>query len=181
MLCEKCNKNIANVYLKNNVNGNITENYLCSSCANEVYGKYENEKHDKNLNIFNGLNLNNDFAADVFNMLNFNKMSQGLPGVRNVCPLCGSSFSQIAQTGKIGCGECYRTFKNELEPNVMRIHGRANHTGKIPKNMSLKISNKRKVEELNIRLKKSIIEQNFEEAAEIRDEIKKLNAQEGVN
>lgn len=179
MLCEKCNKNIANVYLKNNVNGNITENYLCSSCANEVYGKYDKyDKYDKNTNIFNG--LNNDFVADVFNMFDFNKMSHALAGARNVCPLCGSNFSQITQTGKVGCGECYKTFKNELEPNVMRIHGRAIHTGKIPKNMSLKISNKRKAEELNIKLKKCISEQNFEEAAEIRDEIKKLNAQEGV-
>ena len=174
MLCERCNKNIANVYLKNNVNGNITESHLCSLCANQVYDKY-----DKNLNLFNG--LSNDFVSDVFNMFDFNKVSHALPAVRNICSLCGLSFAQITQTGKVGCGECYRAFKNELEPNVMRIHGKANHTGKIPKNMSLKISNKRKIEELNIKLKKLINEQNFEEAAQVRDEIKNLNAQEGVS
>ena len=173
MLCQRCNKNIANVYLKNNINGTMTESYLCSSCANEIYGQ--------NLKAFE--NINNDFISDMFNLFNFNKVSPALTSGRNVCPLCGSTFTQIAQSGKVGCGECYTSFRNELEPNVIRIHGKANHTGKIPKNLILKIGNKRKIEELNLKLKNLINEQNFEEAAVIRDEINELNrqnSQEGV-
>ena len=164
MLCQKCNKNIANVYLKNNINGNITESYLCSSCANEIYGE--------SMKAFGG--FNNDFISNMFNL---NKASPALQAVKDVCPLCGSTFAQIAQSGKVGCGECYTTFRNELEPNVMRIHGRAHHTGKIPKNLTLKISGRRKIEELSAKLKKMIEEQNFEEAAVIRDEINNINQQ----
>lgn len=167
MLCEKCNKNIANVYLKNNINGNITENHLCSSCAGEIYGQ-------NYMSLFNS-----NIGSDIFNMFNFNAVSPSLPFVteKQTCPMCGLSFSDITKSGKIGCGKCYETFKNELEPNVMRIHGTARHTGKIPKNRSLQISAKRKIEELNIRLKKTVAEQNFEEAAVIRDEINKINSE----
>jgi len=165
MICEKCNKNIANAYLKNNINGNITENYLCSSCAGELYGK-------------NYMSLlNSDFKSDILNMLNFNKIASpsNANAKNNVCPMCGLSFPDIMQSGKAGCGKCYEAFKNELAPNVMRIHGTARHTGKVPKNMSAQITAKRKIEELNMKLKKMIADQNFEEAAVIRDEINKIN------
>ena len=171
MLCEKCNKNIANVYLKNNINGNMTESHLCSSCAGEIY----NKNYIPIINL-----LNSDFDSDIFSMLNFNKSSQPLQVVeKTTCPMCGLSFSDITKTGKAGCGQCYETFKNELKPNVMRIHGTANHTGKIPKDRSLYINAKRKIEELNIKLNKAVDEQNFEEAVILRDEINKIKG--GVN
>ena len=172
MICEKCNKNIANVYLKNNINGNITENYLCSSCAGQIYGQ-------NYMNLFDNNNLSFDFDSDIFNMLGLNKNpSQSVlteTAKNNKCLMCGSSFYDITQSGKAGCGKCYETFRNEFEPNVTRIHGTAKHTGKIPGNMSAKLTAKRKIEELNIKLKKMIADQNFEEAAVIRDEIKKIN------
>ena len=168
MICEKCNKNIANVYLKNNINGSITESYLCSKCSGELYG----QNFVSPMNVFPG-----NLESDILNLLNFNKTSQPYPALKKaICPMCGSSFFDIVQSGKCGCGECYETFRNELEPNVMRIHGTAKHTGKIPKNQSGKINAKRKIEELNIKLKKMIAEQNFEQAAVIRDEINKISA-----
>ena len=168
MLCEKCNKNIANVYLKNNINGNVTESYLCSSCAGELYG----QTNKPFMNLFSS-----NIESDILNLFNFNKaIPASISSAKNdKCPMCGLSFSDIIQSGKAGCGKCYETFKNEFAPNVMKIHGTAKHTGKIPKNMSVQISNKRKIEELNIKLKKMIADQNFEEAAKIRDEINEIN------
>ena len=129
------------------------------------------------------------FEPDIFNMLIFYKISNDpndpndpqpqTAAERKVCAMCGRSFADITKTGKAGCGECYETFKQELTPTVIRIHGTANHTGKIPKNKRVQISAKRKIEELNKRMKKVIEEQNFEEAAVIRDEINKIKG--GVN
>lgn len=168
MLCEKCNKNIANVYLKNNINGNVTENRLCSSCASELYS-------NSYIPIINMLNGN--IESDIFSMLNFNKNAPALQSVeeKTVCPMCGQAFSDIVKSGKAGCGKCYEIFKNEFMPNIIKIHGTANHTGKIPKSRGLYINAKRKINELNIRMKKAIEEQSFEEAAVIRDEINKIN------
>jgi len=168
MLCEKCNKNIANVYIKNSINGKTTESYLCSACAG-LYGQ-------------NYANLSEgDFASDIFNALNFGKFpSSAAPAAKNTaCPMCGLTFADIAQSGKAGCGKCYATFKSEFEPNVIRIHGTSRHTGKIPKHMSARLNAKRRLDDLGTKLKKVIADQNFEEAAQIRDEINKIKS-EGV-
>jgi len=160
MLCEKCGKNDATVYEKYNINGNISESRLCRNCANK-----------NNIGLFES-NLK---GFDLFNALGFGQLSAGYGAERKSCALCGANFAQLVQSGKIGCGKCYSAFKTELEPTVIKIHGRAKHTGKVPKNLESKISLKRKAEELNTRLKKMIESQNFEEAAVIRDEINNLN------
>ena len=116
-----------------------------------------------------------EFEPDIFNVFILKPSHAVTVAERKTCSMCGLSFADITKTGKVGCGECYEIFKNELKPTVIRIHGTANHTGKIPKNRSVQISAKRKIEELNIRMKKAIEEQNFEEAAVIRDEINKIN------
>ncbi|MCL2098808.1 MAG: UvrB/UvrC motif-containing protein [Oscillospiraceae bacterium] len=114
---------------------------------------------------------NNGF--DLFKALSFGY----IPAVSTeskTCPLCGANFMQLIKSGKIGCGECYSVFKAELEPTIIKLHGRVKHTGKIPKNLESAIGLKRKTEELNVRLKKLIELQKFEEAALVRDEINHL-------
>jgi len=117
------------------------------------------------------------FEPDIFNAFIFNK----IPVYENhenpagkTCPVCRSSFIGIAQSGRAGCGRCYETFKSEFAPNVIRIHGTVNHAGKIPRGRSVQINAKRKIGQLGAQLKKMIDEQNFEEAAVIRDEINAL-------
>jgi len=155
MLCEKCGKNTATVYEKYNINGGISESRLCRICA--------------------GKNNMEWLGSNLFNAFSFGQLSPAHNAERKTCALCGAGFAQLVQSGKIGCGECYSAFKAELEPTVIKIHGRAKHTGKAPKNLESKISIKRKTEELNLKLKELIEAQNFEEAAIIRDEINSLN------
>ena len=116
--------------------------------------------------------MNNEFY--IFNVLNDLNVIPGY-GTPKVCAVCGANFAQIVKSGKIGCGECYSVFKSELEATIIKMHGRAKHTGKVPKNLESKIGLKRKIDELNLRLKKMIELQNFEEAAVIRDEINNLS------
>ncbi|MCL2096996.1 MAG: UvrB/UvrC motif-containing protein [Oscillospiraceae bacterium] len=124
-----------------------------------------------------------EFEPEIFNVFIL-KPSQGHPNSipaaeKKICKMCGVSFADITKTGKAGCGECYETFKNELTHSIIRIHGAVNHTGKIPKNRRVKISAKRKLEELSFRMQKAVGEQNFEEAANIRDEINKIKTEAG--
>jgi len=123
------------------------------------------------------------FEPDIFNMFVFYKVSdQAQPQAsaeKKACGMCGRTFGDITKTGKAGCGECYHEFKQELTPVIIKIHGTADHTGKIPKNRYAQISAKRKIEELGRKMQKMVAEQNFEEAAVIRDEINKIKG--GVN
>ena len=94
----------------------------------------------------------------------------------HVCPTCGISEEEVARTGRVGCADCYREFAPLLTPYIRRIHGNATHTGRVPAKVAA--SPKRRREALEREMNEAIGTQNFERAAEIRDELKKL-ADEG--
>ena len=94
------------------------------------------------------------------------------------CPKCGYTFSDIAKSGKLGCADCYRKFYDKLLPSLQRIHGKIKHTGKqamipVQANTEPKINPVAKLKE---DLQKAIEEQNFEQAAVLRDRIKEMEA-----
>lgn len=165
MLCQHCNHNEATTHVKTNINGKITEYMLCENCAKEMgYG-----------------NLFSDFHSD-FNSFLGSFFSSALPARTSAtrCPVCHSTYRDIANSGKVGCAMCYETFFDELMPTVRRVHGNTEHIGKRPKTFKApedireekaqKPQNKK--QELQKELEEAIKTQNFERAAQIRDELK---------
>jgi len=157
MLCEKCNQNLATSVLTKTINGSSTTTHICAECAFK-YG-YSN--------LFGNFSLNH-FANE----------EQPIPKPQEKtkrCEKCNSSFDEILVKGKIGCSECYAYFKSELTPTIENIHGKAYHVGKKP-NRYNEINNPVDLmEELKQRLDEAIKTQEFETAAVIRDEIKKID------
>jgi protein arginine kinase activator len=90
------------------------------------------------------------------------------------CPVCNMSMEDFRRTGRVGCGNCYETFKNEMIPLVKRIHGGVQHTGKVPKRTGGLLKVRRDIDKLKEELKTSIDNEEYEKAAEIRDKIKEL-------
>ncbi|MCQ2454821.1 MAG: UvrB/UvrC motif-containing protein [Clostridia bacterium] len=154
MLCQKCNKNVATMHIKTVVNGKTDEKHLCSKC----YADNDFNFTDFSIpNIFSSL-IENEFPPK-------NKTIQK-------CSVCGTTLNEILTNGKPGCPKCYETFKNNLIPYIRRIQKSDNHIGKIPEGFSK--SNNNEEEELKNKLKLLIAEENFEEAAIIRDKLKAL-------
>jgi len=169
MLCEKCKKNQAVTHIRQNINGALTEMHLCEKCASEITGKFENE-YSK---------LFSDFGFGIDSMLGsiFGQdfLSESLlsePAER--CPMCGTTVNAIRKSGNVGCGKCYETFRSQLMPFIQRIHGKTVHNGKIPESAEGEISVKAKISELEGQLKNAIETQEFEKAAQLRDEINHL-------
>lgn len=161
MMCEKCGKNPATTHLKTVVNGVIHENHLCSFCAaNSGYGN------------LGGLSLTN-MLASMFG----ESISNGKP-ISKRCECCGASFSDIAQSGRVGCSECYETFRNELLPSLNRLHGKAIHIGNTPNEEQKKESAAEKIKKLKLKLADAIKAEEFEDAAKLRDEIRALEGEE---
>ena len=166
MLCEKCKKAEAVTHIRQNINGELTEMHLCENCAAEITGSFESQ-YGKLFSDFGfGLDsmLGSIFGQDF---LSENLLSKP----EEKCKMCGSTLSAIRKSGNVGCSECYRTFRSELMPLIQRIHGKTVHSGKIPESAEGEISLKNRIAELEKELKKAVDEQNFEKAAEIRDEI----------
>jgi protein arginine kinase activator len=164
MYCEECNEKPATVHFTQNIQGKKTETHLCEDCAAKK-GAILFDVDNK----FSIPNLLGSFFGYNYNTPSPKTASSGL-----VCPNCNMDFNDIRRTGKLGCSECYTAFAQALEPNLRRIHGNSRHIGKIPVRGGENVVLKRKIDELKDKLQKAIVAEEYEVAAEIRDEIKKL-------
>ena len=155
MLCQKCQKKNATVKIVKNHNGHITEEYLCKDCAGMVDLKFK------------------DFGADgIFD--NFFNLLSPAPGGNPSCDGCGTTFLEFKNHGKLGCNHCFETFSGYLDKTLKNYHGASLHTGKIPKRSGEGLKLKKEKESLKAELQKAIIEERYEDAANLRDKIKEL-------
>jgi len=78
--------------------------------------------------------------------------------------------------GKLGCEACYRVFSRELGSILKNIQASLRHEGKYPQKSGRDMFQKREAERMRILMRKAIEEENFEEAAKLRDEIRSLES-----
>lgn len=93
------------------------------------------------------------------------------------CPKCGFSQADFKKSGRLGCPECYSTFADGLESVLKSMHKGTRHVGKVPLAAQQTRDIAERIKALQKRLDKAIQEENFEQAALLRDEIKQLKAQ----
>ncbi|MDU6806930.1 MAG: UvrB/UvrC motif-containing protein, partial [Staphylococcus epidermidis] len=95
---------------------------------------------------------------------------------------CQMTLKDIAHVGKFGCADCYATFKEDIIDIVQRVQGgQFEHVGKTPQTSYKKLAIKKQIEEKSKYLNKLINDQEFEEAAIVRDEIKALKSESEVS
>lgn len=164
MLCEKCGKNAATTYVKRTINGKTEEFHLCSACAQGYSAHTMWDNFGWDLGGFWGSLLEPTTRTTP-------------DAVR--CEGCGRSFREIAERGQAGCPQCYATFYDKLLPSVQRIHGKVQHTGKIPSTVGENVKKERKLQQLKQELAENIEKQAYEECARLRDEIRKLEVSDG--
>lgn len=178
MLCEKCGKNEATFYYKENVNGQVRSYHLCRDCAMKLQksGEIQTAMTEDPISKMFGLLSGEDpmDMDDLFGKLIGSPQKMQPQEKGKTCPLCGSSFLDLAKTGKVGCPQCYETFALELTPSIQRIHGRTAHTGQAPAKFREEIEKKQKIAALEAELKEAIQNENYERAAQIRDTVKDL-------
>ncbi|MBQ8510801.1 MAG: UvrB/UvrC motif-containing protein [Clostridia bacterium] len=171
MLCQKCRKNNATLYYKENVNGKVNEYALCAECAKEL----EQNGSIKLSSPFGG------FGDELFGMGSLFSGFFGNGGLRAAgepkrCPLCGARFDELARSGKIGCPQCYETFTAELAPTINQVHGSAKPAGRSPRRFGEKQERARRIEALKAELSAAVQAQEFEKAVTLRDQIRELEA-----
>ncbi|NQT06580.1 MAG: UvrB/UvrC motif-containing protein [Candidatus Omnitrophica bacterium] len=175
MKCDICAKNDATVHLTEIVDNKMTKLHLCEECAKKKGA--EMEEHFGLSDLLAGLA---DFGTDM------------KPEKETIvkCPKCGMTYQDFKKRGRLGCAECYTAFEEHLMPLMKRIHGSSEHFGKSPIKTSRvrpkMASPKRgkvgakpakkpdKMDELKARLHRAIKFEEFEEAAKLRDMIRKL-------
>ena len=154
MLCERCHSREATVH-SIIVNGDARrEEHLCEECAAKL----------SHFQFAPELNFHKIFPQF------FTPQDAEAPETGKTCPHCSQTAAAFRKTGKPGCPECYKVFGDEIKPLLSRIHGSQTHRGKAPENLV----SKDKLADLRSRLQILVAEENYEEAARVRDEIRSL-------
>lgn len=91
------------------------------------------------------------------------------------CKVCGHTLSDFRKSGKLGCGECYNTFRPTVEATLKQIHSNSVHQGKIPSKSGAELRKKRELESLKKQLNEAVKAENYELAAKLHREIKNLS------
>lgn len=180
MLCEKCKKNEATIYYHENVNGREKTYRLCAECEKEMEKNGEIDKintfdsfFDEFENPFKSMNkLLNGFFGEGGALLGTHGTVE-----EKKCPSCGMTFREFAESGMAGCPDCYAAFEKELEPTISRVQGKKQHVGRAPSGMREKIEMKHRINALEAERKEAVNNENYERAAEIRDELKRLRGE----
>ncbi len=151
MICDKCGKNEAEVFVEKIINGYKEKYNLCKDCAGSIEATLP-----FTINI-------SDFLTGLKSI---NQQHKTLVSCKN----CNMSYDQFEKLGKFGCEHCYNAFEGELPALFKRIHGSDIHVGELH-------SKKLKLQELKAQLSESILKEDYENAAILRDKIKEI--QEG--
>lgn len=154
-LCEKCQEARATVHQIQVLGDEVTHVPLCESCASEgVFG-----------DTGDGPAL-----QDVLSSLPARTDADEM-----VCSGCGRTYDEFTASGTLGCARCYVAFEDQLGPLIHRIHGADRHVDDETASTGLgKVSREQKLQVLEKRLEESVKQENYEEAARLRDRISEL-------
>ena len=158
MLCDQCKTRDAVVHLTQIVESTVTQLRLCEQCAaaRGVETTVATPKHPLG-----------DFLKAV-------QQQALVPSVESVrCSFCGMSLKDFRATGRLGCARCYSVFEGNLRELLRRVHGSATHAGARydgPQPAQWQKANT--VLELRDRLRRAIDQEQFEDAASLRDQLR---------
>lgn len=90
------------------------------------------------------------------------------------CEVCGLKFVEFRNTGRLGCPHDYNSFQFELTPLLESIHGGSLHEGKVPRRQPEVRAPNQELTQLRKKLQTAVVEEDYEEAARLRDRIREL-------
>ncbi len=164
MLCCVCKAKEATVHLTQIAGDKMQKVDLCEECA----------KH-KGVNDPAGFSL-----ADLLLGLGASQeIEQSAGGAELKCPRCGFTQADFKKAGRLGCADCYQTFAEGLEGLLKTMHKGTRHTGKVPQSLQQSRNYAERMKVLQKKLAKAVEDENFEQAALLRDEIRQVSAKTG--
>jgi protein arginine kinase activator len=156
MLCEACSSTEATVHLTQVINGEARKLHLCKECARE-----------------SGIQVDDQMSlTDIL----FSMASPEDPepaGPDKSCPHCHMRRSDFKKSSRLGCPQCYASFREDLTSLLAAMHTGVRHVGKAPARAATDTASAAELRALETRLKAAIDAENFEEAAKLRDLIGK--------
>jgi protein arginine kinase activator len=163
--CQVCHEGEAVVRLTQVEGDNVTTLHLCSKCAAERGIETEATVTQTPLGAF--LAAMGKSGATIATAV----------AAGDTCPECGATLQDFRASGRVGCARCWITFERPLRDLLRRLHGATRHTGATYSNpaaadVSPTEMRARSREELREQLRIAIDTEQFERAAELRDQLR---------
>ncbi len=156
MKCQLCDKP-ATVHFTKVVSKKITELHLCQSCAEQ-----------QQIPSLGDLSLSAILQSLIGQHVG--PLSERLS--RLTCPTCGLKYMEFRKHGRLGCPADYNAFRAGLEPILLRVHRSMRHVGKVPRRRKPE-AHETELLDLRQQLRQAVQVEAFEEAARLRDLIRK--------
>jgi len=166
MKCDICRQKEATIHFTEIIDDKKNELHICEECAKEkgIDISPENVNIDISNLISSIVTVDDDEAVENGNLR---------------CKSCGINYKTFKDIGRFGCSDCYESFEPLIRPLLRKIHAAKQHVGKVPpsvhdgRDRTAQARNNERVR-LNGELKAAIETENYEQAAALRDKIKKL-------
>lgn len=172
MKCERCKKNEATIIAIQISNGVPHEIHICEECA------YESESGSQSFAIPMSFQ---DFFQGILNIIGLQSENdyyrEGIENKELNCKNCGMTYNEFKSTGRLGCENCYKTFKG-LDTVLKNMQGSNHHIGKIPNRGKKELFTKRELYILRQQLTEAIKIEEYEDAAKLRDKIRAIEKEE---
>lgn len=161
MLCDQCGEKEAVIHLTQIVDNQMGTFHLCEACAEEKGLEPESTMGDLPLT---------DFLAQM-SQAESSSASEEPPD----CEFCGLRLEDFKKTGRLGCSHCYVTFEEHLRSLFRQLHGGTQHVGKVylPPDPT-EAERADQLNRLRRKLESAVQREEFEQAAQIRDQIHEL-------
>lgn len=168
MLCEECKIREATISMVVRRGNESATRHLCAGCMMEMNRK------------MTGGSLM-DLLSGILTSVSERESAKDTEGPENdlVCGQCGTTLRGFLKSGRLGCAQCYHTFEEQLQPMLLRIHGRVRHAGRVPAQGGEEGRKRSRREELSRLMAQAVAVEDFETAAQLRDELRRLTAKEG--
>lgn len=160
MKCDKCGQN--SVYRSTLiVNGVSQTTNLCRDCAVKE-------------GVFNSSSLFDDMFSTFADFLSFDKVAD------IVCPVCKLSLREFKSSGKLGCPNCYESFREEISKLIKRIAPYEKHKQDVIKQIKVKQeeTKEEKISALRAEMALAVKEERYEDAAKIKKQIQKMESKD---
>ncbi len=93
------------------------------------------------------------------------------------CPRCGMTLNEFRTAGRLGCPHDYEIFAPHMEGLLRRVHNSTRHVGRVPGIDEDALRRKTRLSDLQAKLEEAIREEQYESAAQLRDEIQSMEAE----
>ncbi len=167
--CEICSAP-ASVFLTQIINGKSTRFCLCAKCA-----------QDKGLLNPNAFDLAEKLFPNLIGQFTQNSAEETatpVPALQPLpltsCPICSFTLEDYKNVGRLGCSECYSVFEEEILPLLNQIQPDSTHHGKPPARAEKREEKTHTIGDLEQQLSLAIACEDYERAAQLRDQIKQL-------